>query len=110
MEFREATVSEMYSLVYSLSDLKILKGFYWQIPCLATGVLTKVKKKKTTNHCWEFPGIPGVKTTRPLQGAQVPSLVGELRSRMPHSAAKHNSRHLAATALKTLLRCHTAQN
>ena len=46
MEFREATVSEMYSLVYSLSDLKILKGFYWQIPCLATGVLTKVKKKK----------------------------------------------------------------
>ena len=45
MEFREATVSEMYSLVYSLSDLKILKGFYWQIPCLATGVLTKVKKK-----------------------------------------------------------------
>ena len=83
-------MSETYSLLYSLSDLKILKGFYWQIPRLATGVLTKVgkKKKKTTNHYWEFPGIPGVKTTCLLQGAQVPSLVGELRSRMPHSVAK----------------------
>ena len=50
MEFREATVSEMYSLLYSLSDLKILKGFYWQIPRLATGVLTKVEKKKTNNQ------------------------------------------------------------
>ena len=50
MEFREATVSETYSLLYSLSDLKILKGFYWQIPRLATGVLTKVGKKKKKNN------------------------------------------------------------
>ena len=62
MEFREATVSEMYSLLYSLSDLKILKGFYWQIPRLATGVLTKVEKKKkqqptTTGNFLVFQGL-----------------------------------------------------
>ena len=33
----------------------------------------------------EFPGGPGV----PLQGAQVQSLVGELRSHMPCSEAQH---------------------
>ena len=35
-----------------------------------------------------FPGYPVVKTLLPIQGAQVQFLAGELRSHMPHSAAK----------------------
>ena len=33
-----------------------------------------------TKGLWDFPGGPVVKTVRPLQGAQYPPLVGELRS------------------------------
>ena len=41
------------------------------------------------NTTWrDFPGCPAVKTVLPLQGAQVRSLVWELRSQMPHSEAK----------------------
>ena len=36
----------------------------------------------------DFPGSPVVKTTLPTQGPWVQSLVGELRSHMPHSMAK----------------------
>ena len=36
----------------------------------------------------DFPGSPVVKPALPLQGAQVWSLVGELRSRMPGNGAK----------------------
>ena len=36
----------------------------------------------------DFPGGPVVKTLLPLQGARVPALVRELRSRMPRGAAK----------------------
>lgn len=35
----------------------------------------------------DFPGSPVVKTALPLRGAQVQSLVVELRSHMPQSAA-----------------------
>ena len=37
---------------------------------------------------WGLPGIPGLKTMLPLQGAQVPSLLRELRSHMPCSQKK----------------------
>ena len=36
----------------------------------------------------DFPGGPGVKTALPLQGAQVQSLVGKLRSHMPCGVAQ----------------------
>ena len=38
----------------------------------------------------DFPGVPVVKTLLPLQRAQVQSLVGELKSHMPHSVVKQN--------------------
>ena len=37
---------------------------------------------------WDFPGSPVVKTTVPLQGERVGSLVRELTFHMPHSTAK----------------------
>ena len=36
----------------------------------------------------DFPGGPVAKTVLSVQGAWVPSLVGELRSYMPHSMVK----------------------
>ena len=36
----------------------------------------------------DFPGGPGVKTLLPLKGAQVPSLIREVRSHMPCRMAK----------------------
>jgi len=39
--------------------------------------------------CGDFPSGPVGKTVLPLQGAWVPSLVRELRSRMPHGMAKN---------------------
>ena len=37
----------------------------------------------------DFPGGPMVKILLPMQGMQVQSLAGELRSHMLHSAATH---------------------
>ena len=37
---------------------------------------------------WDFPGSPVVKTTVPLQGERIGSLVRELTFHMPHSTAK----------------------
>ena len=36
----------------------------------------------------DFPDSPVVKTLLPLQGVQVPFLIGELGSQMPHCVAK----------------------
>ena len=41
------------------------------------------------NNNWDFPGGLGIKTAPPMQGAQVRSPVGELRSCMPQSVAKN---------------------
>ena len=38
------------------------------------------------NHCWDFPGDPEVDSKLPVQGAQVQSLVRELRFNMPYGA------------------------
>ena len=37
------------------------------------------------NHYWDFPGDPEVDSKLPVQGAQIRSLVRELRFNMPNS-------------------------
>ena len=49
----------------------------------------KPKRKLRKFSWWEFPGSPVIKTFDfPMQGAQVQSLVGELRSCLPCGMAK----------------------
>ena len=52
-----------------------------------------------------FPGYPVVETLPPIQGAQVQYLAGELRSHMPHSAAKKQNSSFE-TALTFPIRLH----
>lgn len=42
------------------------------------------------SRCWDFPGSLVGKTVcfLPIQGAQIPSLVREVRSKVPHDIAK----------------------
>ena len=46
------------------------------------------------DQVWYFPGCPVVKIVLPMQGAQVESLVGELRSYMLHSAPRKKTAKL----------------
>ena len=47
-----------------------------------------LRKLGQTSFSRDFPGGPVVKTALPLQGAQVRSLVRELKSHLPRGAAK----------------------
>ena len=48
----------------------------------------------THTHLRDFPGSPVIKTALPLQGTRVQSLVGELRSHMPHGMAKKTKQNI----------------
>ena len=97
----------------SLSDLcilKYLKSIYWPT---SLGKIVPDQNSKTA--WWGLPWQPsGQDSTFPLQGSWVWSLVGELRSCMPHDVAKNKNSmrdvYPAAAAAKSLQSCPTLCN
>ena len=69
------------------------RSHVWQ---LRSGTAKKINKYafKKEKEDGDFPGNKAVKTVLPLQGVQVQSLVGELRSCMPSGEAKKGKKEM----------------